>query len=525
MSMRTALVALLCLTAATPPGWFPGAGLLVLPGLAAMYAVTTSARHPYRLLYAIGVLHLLAFSWSLRHVFEAAPMLIALVGGLYYLLAAAWTRALLRWLPGALAFACAIAGTQWLRAVMPEVPYPHGQPVHALYRWPVLLGSLAWGGEALGNALLAALGAAAVDLWRAWRSARPQWARARRFAIASAATAAVATIVPAPTARAPAAAAPIRVAAVQPNLAPEYQFGAEFARVVEARLVAPTLRIAGPQAEAPPALVLWPETSYPPVLDARSDLPRFSHRVRVDLAPSTRLVAGTLGLFPGGRTTPIAVMVDGQGRLLAYSEKLELVPAGEFLPFVGWLPDAASDWLRAFIERRMGGVPHFAPGQKAHPMSTESGARFGAMLCYDNAFPRVARDLVAAGAVFLVVLSNEAWYHGGAELDQLEAMSVCRAVENATPIVRCTADGATLAIDRAGRVLRRLPHGTGRGAAEVLEAEITPGPGALRPLAWLHDLVCWLAFVSLAPLARHALQSWARLLRSRSGRGRNPVVA
>jgi apolipoprotein N-acyltransferase len=170
-------------------------------------------------------------------------------------------------------------------------------------------------------------------------------------------------------------------------------------------------------------------------------------------------------------------------------------------------------------------VPSFAPGQKAQLMATESGARFGAMLCYDNAFPHVARDMVAEGAVLLVVLSNESWYHGGGELDQLEAMTVCRAVECATPIVRSTADGATLAVDGAGRVVRRLPLGIGRDTADVLEAEITPGPGALRPLAWLHDLVCWLALVSLAPIAWQAAQSWARLLRSRLGRGRNPVVA
>jgi apolipoprotein N-acyltransferase len=451
---------------------------------------------------------------------------IAVVGGLYYVLAALWTRALLRWLPGCLAFACAVAGTQWLRAAMPEVPYPHGQPVHALYRWPGLLGAIAWGGEALGNGLLAAVGAAAVDLWRAWRSARPAWPRARRAAAAVAATTALVALVPAPRAHATGATGePIRVVALQPNLAPEYQHREQFAHLVETRLVAPTLRVAGPQASAPPALVLWPETSYPPVLDATSDPPRFSQRLPVDLAPSTRLVAGTLGMFPGRRTTPIAVMVDGHGRLLGYSEKLELVPFGEFLPFLPWLPEAARAWLLGFIERRMGGVPDFAPGEKAQLMATESGARFGAMLCYDNAFPHVARDMVAAGAVLLVVLSNEAWYHGGAELDQLEAMTVCRAIENATPIVRCTADGATLAVDGGGRVVRRLPHGTGRDTPDVLEVELTPGPGALRPLAWLHDLMRWLALVSLAPVAWHSLQSWARLLRSRLGRGRNPVVA
>ena len=54
--------------AATPPGWFPGAGLLIVPGLAAFYALATTCGRPYLTGYLVGLVHVAGFSWSLHHV-------------------------------------------------------------------------------------------------------------------------------------------------------------------------------------------------------------------------------------------------------------------------------------------------------------------------------------------------------------------------------------------------------------------------------------------------------------------------
>ena len=151
-----ALLAAVCLAAATPPGWFPGAGLAVLPGLAAFYALATSSRRPYSMAFCVGLAHMLAFSWSLRHVFWGGYVAVGILGAVYYLGAVAWTRVLRRWIPGGIAFGFGLAASQWLRAEMPGIGYPHGQAVHCLYAWPQLMGPVRWGGEVFANALLAA---------------------------------------------------------------------------------------------------------------------------------------------------------------------------------------------------------------------------------------------------------------------------------------------------------------------------------------------------------------------------------
>jgi apolipoprotein N-acyltransferase len=138
------------------------------------------------------------------------------------------------------------------------------------------------------------------------------------------------------------------------------------------------------------------------------------------------------------------------------------------------------------------------------------GVRAGALLCFDNAFGDVAREHVEAGANLLAVLSNEAWYRRGAELVQMEAMAVLRAIETGVPVVRATVDGATLAVGRDGRVLARLPFGVADSLRVILEVPLTPGPVA--PAARAVGLLVVLATVlGLAQV----VFAWARLCWSR----------
>lgn len=512
-----AAVAALALAAATPPAWFAGAELLALVGLGAWYAVATRSRRPALWCFVLGAVHMAWFSWSLRHEFWVGLLLVALIGGGYYALAVPWTRALRRLrVPGPIAFGTAVAGTFWLRAVMPGLHYPHGQPVHDFYRWPQLLGLLQWGGEGLANLWLAAAAAALVGAWRGWREARPPWRRARVVFLVVWGLGAAATLLPPPRATASEPAARVSILAIEPDLPVAWLLDPGGNRLIEERLIAPTLRRAGARAPAPPDLVLWPETALPIQVDAtgRGD-PRLAQRWRPPLARATRLVAGTTARFPGDRHTPVAVVLDAMGRVVGLQEKQRLVPAGEFIPFTGLLPTPVRRGLLDGITSVMGAAPDFLPGSPRPLPTTAAGTPFGALLCYDNCFPEVARGMVEAGARFLVVLSNEAWYHRGSELEQMVAMTVCRALENGTPLVRCTIDGPSVAIDARGRVVHQLSWQGPKGAeSRFLLMDVDPGPGRRPPMAWLHEAFTLLIALSGLALAWPRVARWARLLRA-----------
>jgi len=519
------------LTAATPPAWAAWTPLLVVPGLALQCAVATGARRPFLASWLLGALHVGAFSWSLRHVTYAGWLAVAVLGGVYTIGVAAATRRLEARL-GALAFGLAVAAASWLRAEMPGIAYPHGQPCHVLWQWPRLCQAVALGGEPLGNALLATIGAAAARCWSAWRIGVPAFVPARRTLAFALAAFAAATAVEW-SAGSAAARTTVAVAAIEPGLhladafadiAPHDQraFKRRWAELVRTRLLEPTLRIAGAEADAPPELVLWPESAVPYAVEESHGELRFDAlRGVLVLANDVRLCFGTEVLRDDERTTPAAVLVDELGAFVAHQEKQCLVPAGETLPGIEWLPAGLAARVRGWLQTTVG-LPAALPGRalpplRLPPVAGRPAVPFTALVCYDNAFPGVIAAAVADGARFCAVLSNESWYRGGGELDQLAAITVLRAIAARVPIVRCTTDGTTMAVDRDGRILQALPPAPSpQPAARILRIDLPLGDGHLPPMARLHPWLGWgaVVFSAFAVLlgSRLAPRRWGRLL-------------
>ena len=504
-----ALLALVCLCAAAPPGWFPGAGLLVFPGWMAFYAMGERSKRSLLLSYLVGVGHLLVFSLSLRHVAWGAVLAIALLGGFYYLLTTWLTRSLARFVPGALAFGLILAAACWARAHVPDLHYPHAQPVHCLYPWPALLGSVRWGSEIFGNLLVGMSAAVAVDLYRSWRGARPGWRRSVWIAGGTGAVILSTVVFPG---SAPPGDQSVRISLLEPRLQPEdfrpfYEDPDAVLR--RKRVIEPTrVLMVGPD---PPDLMVWPESV--------NVLP--GERTSLGLPTGTRLLAGTVRRDASGSRV-IALLTDNQGRQLGYHEKQRLVAGGERVPFLDWLPDVVVEWIRAQFQAAMNQpLPDTQPGAPRPLLETADGVPFGALICFDNAFPEVAEDLVRRGARFLVVISNESWYGGGDELAQMEAMTVCRALECRVPLVRCTVDGATLVVDQEGRVVDRLPsparHGEGPG---ILSVDLTVSSAGPLALPWLHPLIRWLVLLGVLLGFGSRILVWCRLLSPGFQRGK-----
>ncbi len=510
-----ALLGGLALAVATPPAVIPGAEFLVVAGLAAWFVLARDERRSCWFSYLLGCVHMAWFSWSVHHVLLPAYLAIVVLGGGYFVLGTAALRAVARrWqVP---AFAVVVAASFWLRANVPAIHYPHGQPCHCLWQWPVLLGSVTLGGEPLANALLGALAASLTGLWQGWRVGVPAWSHARRGFVGIATLGVAATVMgrvialPAmATESQSVGGSRIAIALVEPGIHP-FDYLRGLPGTFEQRLLQPTRALL---AESPaPDLVLWPESSVlVPPLDV-DDIAAQKVFLLAGMLPRTQLLLGT-NVARGERETPAAVLVQlPEGRVLAHQEKQELVPGGEFIPLLDLLPTRVVDAVRDIFEQALGSMPDQQPGRSLPPLATTDGVRFGALLCYDNAFPGPAADQVAAGARFLCVLSNEAWYRGGAELAQLMAMTVCRALEVGTPIVRCTTDGWSGVVGADGRLHDQLPIlPSPTPAARNLRVSVVPGPGRLPPLASLRTATGPLAALLLGLALLHRAARWARL--------------
>jgi apolipoprotein N-acyltransferase len=182
---------------------------------------------------------------------------------------------------------------------------------------------------------------------------------------------------------------------------------------------------------------------------------------------------------------------------------MRLVPFGEYVPLrplLGWvtrLTDAA------VVDRRRGSRLAVLPA---------GAVRVGPLVCFESAFPDLARNLAAGGADLVVVQTADTTFQHSWGPDQHASLSAVRAVEAGRPVVQAALSGTSAAFDARGRRLAWAPTGW-RGAALVelpLSRERTP---YVRTGDWL-PVACVLA------LAAGALVGAGRAGRGRSGRGR-----
>ncbi len=256
------------------------------------------------------------------------------------------------------------------------------------------------------------------------------------------------------------------------------------------------------QSKRPVDLVVWPETMYrdpltmldpkhgPPAdifdaeqLDAtRRDLAAKAAElgaailVGVDryVAVKDKTVRDASGRAPGYRIDGYnsSAMVDRAGKLLGTYDKMHLLPFGEYIPFVRWLP-----FLRSYSPITGGALPGERPA-----MIFLDDVSYSVNICYETVLPHLIRRLwndadSSLDPEVMVNLTNDAWYWGSSELDMHLASGVFRAVEMRTPLVVAANRGLSAYVDYMGRVVEV----TERNRAATLVANVRLNPRRANP--------------------------------------------
>jgi len=236
----------------------------------------------------------------------------------------------------------------------------------------------------------------------------------------------------------------------------------------------------------PADLIVWPEAATPfylqdigPLSRKVLDLPRRADAYLLTGSPAYETVNQQQ------RSLNSAFLLSQRGNILGRSDKVHLVPFGEYVPLGTLLP---------FIDKMVAGIGDFSPGTIV-PLPMD-GHKLGVLVCYEVIFPELAREWVREGSDLLVNITNDAWFgHSSAPYQHL-AMARFRAVENRIWLVRAANTGITAIIDPAGRIVAQTPifetgflNGrVGLGAQPTLYTRI----GDVLPLACLLLAVYWL---------------------------------
>ena len=484
----------------------------VWPALLA--AAVWRAPRPLALAWTVGVPFFAAFlahEWWMRHITELGmPFLVLYLAGWTVVLALVLRRLAggagdrPRW-PWTVALPLALVTIEFLRGSLVCSGYAWFFAAHPLVEWTEVAQIAALGGGWLLTALAGLVAGAAMDA-----CIRPGRARLAFPAIAIACVAGSwlygRAHVAAHDAAAETAVRP-RILVVQTNLPMSNKLAWPPEQQVEDFLGFARQTLAGAAAAAGDErgtidLALWPETMVPGLglepeslraLVAGNYYPgdRFDEALR-DL--STRidapLLVGSpafLGLrvegnrFAWDRQFNSAYLVGPEGAI-GRTDKIYLTPFGEMMPIISnW------DWLEAqLLALGAEGMTFDLDAATAPAQFTvATGATtvgVAVPICFEITQPWASRRIAfpdgtrAAGVV--VNLSNDGWF-GGSKSGRRQHLQVSqlRAIELATPVVRCVNTGMSASIDAVGRVADTLP------AEEPGSFVAAPAVGTDVPLA------------------------------------------
>lgn len=240
-------------------------------------------------------------------------------------------------------------------------------------------------------------------------------------------------------------------------------------------------------AEKKTDLVIWPESATPfyfqdagPLSDAVRATARQTDAWLLFGSPAYEFVNRRPHYLNS------AFLLSSEGKILGRSDKVHLVPFGEYVPLGKYLP---------FIDKLVVGIGDFSPGTISPlPMN---GAEIGVLVCYEAIFPELAREWVRQGSDLLVNITNDAWFGRSSAPYQHLAMTRFRAIENRIWIARAANTGVSALIAPSGAISAQssifetlyLQGPVGVGALPTLYTRI----GDVIPAFFVLTGIVWLA--------------------------------
>lgn len=227
-------------------------------------------------------------------------------------------------------------------------------------------------------------------------------------------------------------------------------------------------------------LILWPEAAFPGYFNRSFDAERIRELAR---SIQTPILLGSPHLETQTEAYNSAYLLDTEGQVAERYDKQFLVPFGEYVPlqpFLSWLEPVA----------RSLGISDFYAGKEFTLFSLPQHKKnFATLICFEDVFPRLARNFVKEGADFLAVITNDAWFGKTAAPYQHLQASIFRAIENGVSVVRSANTGISTFISPLGQVLASVEDGEGRQiyitGRKTHEISTKPLPTYYKQGGWL----------------------------------------
>jgi apolipoprotein N-acyltransferase len=280
----------------------------------------------------------------------------------------------------------------------------------------------------------------------------------------------------------------VTIAMVQPGVISNASLAAHASQTLTAEF-SRSGRLAGVK----PDLIVWGESS----IGVDLTLPEYAATLRqfeaLSAADGADLLVNQDTTVPGNGHEKSSVLVSPAGIKGIYV-KTRLVPFGEYIPFrqqLGWLTKISKAASSNMIA---GPGAHllYATDREGRPLP------IGVLICFESAFPDMARVDTDLGAQLIVYQSATPTFQGTWGPDQHASLGAVRAAETGRPVVQATLTGDTVAYDARGRLLAWMGQ-SGHGVVTV--GLDLPAASARTIYDRLGDYVPWAALAVVVAAA------------------------
>lgn len=182
-----------------------------------------------------------------------------------------------------------------------------------------------------------------------------------------------------------------------------------------------------------------------------------------------------------------ALVINAKGQIIGTTDKVHLVPFGEYLPFSDILGRLG---LRQFVPSP--GI--FSAADRYEFLPVPGLNKVQALICYESIFPAAVTSANHRPDVF-INLTNDAWFGFSPGPPQHFAQARLRAIEEGVPLVRSANGGISAVVDPYGRIVAGLRLGESGAVTSSLPKAISPT--FFAQLGWLVPIL--MIFLCLWP--------------------------
>ena len=192
-------------------------------------------------------------------------------------------------------------------------------------------------------------------------------------------------------------------------------------------------------------LLIWTEASIPTNVTNMNHSPKVLKLISRIQRAYEYFIFGTYSNVDGKLFNSLKLIDIREEKVRTYN-KIQLVPFGEYTPFINFFPEAIGKLATSTI--RSG----FSAGKEHQKLLEFNGVKIGSSICFELLFPEIIRKQTRDGANFLVNVNDLSWFQNDNMKKLFLAVAVIRAVENSKDLILVGNTGYSALIKRDGLI-------------------------------------------------------------------------